>query len=227
MSIILALETATTACSVALWLNGIIERKFAIIPQGHAEIILDMIDSVLSKSRIILNNVDAIAFGGGPGSFMGVRIATGVAQGLAFGIDRPVINVSTLQTLAQTAYQIKKNKYILAGWDARMNSIYWGGYRADINGIMQSIIPDQVSNPAEINWSNNGSWLAVGNAWMIYHTSLKKRVLEVNADIFPDAASLVLIANQKYLNGEIVAPEKSEPNYIRDQVAFGYPHRKS
>ena len=223
MSIILALETATAACSVALWCNGIVKRQFEITPQGHSEIILDMIDTLLNKSRIELNSVDAIAFGSGPGSFVGVRIAAGVAQGLAFGIDRPVIHVSTLQTLAQTAYQIKKNKYVLAGWDARMNSMYWGGYQADESGVMQSIIPDQVSNPTEINWPNK-SWLAVGNAWMLYYSSLKKTVPEIYSDIFPDAASLVIIANQKYLRGEIAAPEKSEPTYIRNQVTFGYSH---
>ncbi|AAO90874.1 tRNA (adenosine(37)-N6)-threonylcarbamoyltransferase complex dimerization subunit type 1 TsaB [Coxiella burnetii] len=217
MSIILALETATAACSAALWLNGNIELQFEIAPQRHSDIILGMIDALLNKTQIELNHVDAIAFGSGPGSFMGVRIAAGVAQGLAFGIDRPVIPVSTLQVLAQAAYQKKKNEYILAGWDARMNSIYWGGYQVGSHGIMEPIILDQVSNPTDINWPDK-DWLAAGNAWSIYQSFLKKSAPKMDADIYPDAASLALIANQKYLKGEVVPPEKSEPTYIRDQV---------
>lgn len=217
MSIILALETATSACSAALWLNGDVELQFEIAPQRHSGIILTMVDTLLEKNGIKLNCIDAIAFGSGPGSFMGVRIAAAVAQGLAFGIDRPVIPVSTLQTLAQAAYQKKKSQYVLAGWDARMNSVYWGGYQVDARNIMQPIIPDQVSDPANINWPDK-NWFAVGNAWMIYRSAFKKAVSQADIVIYPDAASLTVIANQKYLEGDVLPPEKSESTYIRDQV---------
>ena len=202
---------------MALWLNGDIELQFEIAPQRHSDIILTMINTLLEKREIKLNCIDAIAFGSGPGSFMGVRIAAAVSQGLAFGIDRPVIPVSTLQTLAQAAYQKKNSEYVLAGWDARVNSIYWGGYQVDTRHIMQPIIPDQVSNPADISWPDK-NWLAVGNAWMVYRSVLKKAISQADIVIYPDAASLTVIANQKYLEGDVLPPEKSKSTYIRNQV---------
>lgn len=188
MSIILAVETATTACSAAIWLNGNIKWRFAITPQRHSEIILIFIDELLIEVGIQLQEVDAVAFGCGPGSFMGVRIATSIAQGIAYGIDRPVIPISTLQALAQSAYRKIKSKRIIVGWDARMDSIYWGGYQADEYGIMQAIIRDRLSKPTAIAFSGN-DWIAVGNAWEIYANFLKVSFRAAHSNIYPDATS--------------------------------------
>lgn len=152
MSKLLALETATPACSVALWLNGEITQQFEIAPQRHSDILLDRIDKLLSDAGMNLKNLDAIAFGSGPGSFMGIRIATAVAQGIAYGIDLPVIPVSTLQALAQVAYQKIKSERVIAGWDARMDSIYWGVYQVDYRNIMQAITGDHLNYPKDIEF---------------------------------------------------------------------------
>lgn len=218
MSIILAFETATTACSAAVWLNGDIKWRFEIAPQRHSEIILTFVDGLLIEAGIQLKEVDAVAFGCGPGSFMGVRIAASIAQGIAYGIDRPVIPVSTLQALAQSAYQKIKSERIIAGWDARMDSIYWGGYQADEQGIMQAVIEDQLSKPAGMAFAGD-DWIAAGNAWAVYADFLKVSFKAVHSDIYPDAISVTLIANQKLIRDDISPPEKAEPIYIWETVA--------
>lgn len=218
MSIILAVETATTACSAAIWLNGSIKWRFKIAPQRHSEIILTFIDELLIEAGIQLKEVDAIAFSCGPGSFMGVRIATSIAQGIAYGIEKPVIPVSTLQALAQSAYQKIERGRIIAGLDAHINSIYWGCYQADKDGIMQVIIEDRLSKPAAIAFSGD-DWIAAGNAWEVYADFLKVPFKVAHSSIYPDAASVTLIANQKLIRGETFQPEKAKPIYILETVA--------
>ena len=146
MPTLLALDTATDACSVALWVNGKSYERFDVVPRRHSDLILPMIDALLAEANASLADVDAIAFGCGPGSFMGVRLATSVAQGLAFGLDCLVVLVSTLQGLAQAAYQVTKAERIMAGWDARMGAIYWGAYCLGEAGIMQVVKEDRKAN---------------------------------------------------------------------------------
>ena len=219
MSKLLALETATAACSTALWLNGEITQRFKIVPQKHSDIVLDLVDELLSDAGINLRNLDAITFGSGPGSFIGVRIATGVAQGIAYGIDLPVIPVSTLQALAQAAYQKINNEQVIAGWDAQMDHIYWGMYKADARKIMQAITGDHVDRPGDIQCFQ-GKWIGTGNAWPMYRSHLPSDFLFIEKEIYPDAASIAVIADQKFKQGDILPPEKAEPTYIREKVAY-------
>ncbi len=128
MAKILAVDTSTEACSAALLLGEKIDERFEIAPRRHTSLILPMVEDLLNEQSMRLTDLDAIAFGQGPGSFMGLRIAVGVAQGLAFGANLPVVPVSSLQALAQAAYWKTSCKTILAGWDARMQAIYWGAY---------------------------------------------------------------------------------------------------
>ncbi|PMB55016.1 tRNA (adenosine(37)-N6)-threonylcarbamoyltransferase complex dimerization subunit type 1 TsaB [Coxiella endosymbiont of Rhipicephalus microplus] len=217
MSKLLALETATPACSVALWLNGEITQQFEIAPQRHSDILLDRVDKLLSDAGMNLKNLDAIAFGSGPGSFMGIRIATGVAQGIAYGIDLPVIPVSTLQALAQVAYQKIKSERVIAGWDARMDSIYWGVYQVDYRNIMQAITGDHLNYPKDIEFLTKNE-IGVGNAWALYRASLSPDFPFIEKEIYPEAASVAMIAHQKFKQGDVLAPQKAEPTYIRETV---------
>ncbi|MFW0078954.1 MAG: tRNA (adenosine(37)-N6)-threonylcarbamoyltransferase complex dimerization subunit type 1 TsaB [Coxiella endosymbiont of Haemaphysalis qinghaiensis] len=219
MSKLLALETATAACSVALWLNGKITQRFEIAPQRHSYIILDLVDELLSDAGINLRDLDAITFGSGPGSFMGVRIAAGVAQGIAYGINLPVIPVSTLQALAQAAYQKINSEQVIAGWDARMDYIYWGVYQADERKIMQAITGDHVDRPWDIQFLQ-GKWIGVGNAWPVYRSHLPSDFLFIEKEIYPDAASVAVIADRKFEQDDVLPPEKAEPTYIREKVAY-------
>src|SRR3990167_5183192 len=148
---ILAFETATNACSVALQVGDYVFSHHEIAPQQHAKLLLPMIQALLSEAKIKLSDLDVIAFGSGPGSFMGVRLAAATAQGLAFGLSIPLIPISTLRILAQTTPTVCPGGFVLAGWDAKMHEIYWGFYRLDENNIMQSVIADQLCTPAQFD----------------------------------------------------------------------------
>ena len=221
---LLALETATNACSVALLCAGKVHERFEIAPRRHSDLIMAMIDEVLTAATIKLHDVTAIAFGCGPGSFMGVRLATGVAQGLAFGIECPVIAVSTLQTLAQTAYHTTQAENIIVGWDARMAEIYWGAYELNNNGVMAAVIADRLDKPQALHVPADRQWLAAGNAWHIYadelSTSSKQHLhlIDNTTEIYPHAAAMTKIAMEKYRRGEVVSPDKAAPTYLRDKV---------
>ena len=123
---ILAIETGTDACTCALLHTGEIIALDAVAPRQHAELLLQMIDSVLEDVGVGLGSLDAIAFGRGPGSFTGLRIACAVAQGLAFGANRPLVAVSTLQTVATGMHRTTGAHRVLVAFDARMGEVYWG-----------------------------------------------------------------------------------------------------
>lgn len=223
MSILLALDVATEACSVALSVQGKVLEKFAIAPQRHGEIILSFVDQLLSETGVSLSSVDAVAFGQGPGSFMGVRIATGVAQGLADAIDRPVIPISTLQVLAQVAYEETKAPLILSGWDARMGEIYWGIFEKDTDNLMQPCQAEQLSHPSNIVLRDNKTYLAVGNAWRVYQSALPSpifdKITDTKPDLYPHAALMIKFAERHYLNGNTLLAEAAEPRYLRNDIA--------
>lgn len=218
---ILAFETTTSACSVALSYQGEIKESFKLAPQRHAELILPTIDQLLREAGIKLNQLDVICIGHGPGSFMGARIAVGVAQGLAFGADLPVIGISTLQILAQTAYQLTQRPEIITAWDARMNAIYWGVYQLNQQGIMIPMQEDALNNPDELNIPAGTSWLLTGNAWQTYRQSLEKVIscLDEKTDIYPRAAAMIPLAEVFYQEGKSRDPVEIEPVYLRNDIA--------
>ena len=140
---ILAIDTATEACSVALLTDETCQEIFEIIPRQHTERVLPMVDEMLKKADLSLSQLDALAYNCGPGSFTGVRVATSVIQGLAFSADLPVIPVSSLAALAQLAYREEHKQKVLSAIDARMNEMYWGCYQLE-NGLMRLIGKEKV-----------------------------------------------------------------------------------
>src|SRR5690554_5815499 len=135
---LLALDTATEACSAALLHEGRVFHCAEVVPREHAQRLLPMIESLLQQAQIQLEQVDALVFGRGPGAFTGVRIATGMVQGLAFATGKPVIGISNLAALAQRAYREHGATQVCAAIDARMDEVYWGCYQA-VEGIMELI----------------------------------------------------------------------------------------
>lgn len=223
---ILAFDTATNACTVALQHGEKIFLRHIIAPREQASLLLPQIQALLDDAALDLSDIAAIAFGYGPGSFMGVRLATAMAQGLAFGLKIPLIPVSSLQILAQTAHEKTGAKNILAGWDARMHEVYWGFYEVNTDGIAREIICDQLSAPAAMDsrsFPEIGFTMA-GNAWEVYKDQLPKALLEqpMLVDIYPEASAMLTIANSKYLANEVISADNAHPHYIRHQVV----HRK-
>lgn len=221
MMTILAIETATPACSAALLHQGQVSQRFEIAPRRHTDLILPMIDALLTDQGVSRAQLDAIAFGCGPGSFMGTRLATGIAQGLGYALDRPLIPLSTLQILAQTVYQQSPyEQSLLVGWDARMDEIYWGLYQAQ-DGLMEPVLADALAKPQDIIMPSQ-PYVLVGNAWSVYKNDFSSDLLahasQQTSDCYPQAAALLGLAQARFSAGIISAADIVEPTYLRQSV---------
>lgn len=220
---LLAIETATEACSAALYLDGEVMERYTVEARKHSERILPMMDELLAEAELSLLQLDALAFGRGPGAFTGVRIATGVIQGAAFAADLPVVPVSTLAALAQRHYRQTGAVNLLPAFDARMGELYWGGYRVDDQGLVRSVIPDQVAAPEIVELPAEGDWHGVGTGWGTFGNALAQRLdgmlLSTTADLFCSAWDVAILGVDGFERGEAVAPEQALPIYLRDQVA--------
>jgi len=217
---ILALETATEACSAALNIDGEIRERFEIAPRGHSALILPMLESLLAEADISLQQVDALAFGRGPGAFTGVRIGVGVAQGVAFGADLPVLPISTLAALAQATDAAR----VLAAIDARMDEVYWGRYQRGESGLMRLQGEECVAAPAATPAVNGEDWLGAGSGWGVYGDSLCARhagQVSVQApEALPRAAAVSQLGAAAFAAGEAVSAEQALPVYLRDKVTW-------
>jgi tRNA threonylcarbamoyladenosine biosynthesis protein TsaB len=219
MTTLLALDTATEACSVALLHDGRVLSHYEVIPRLHAQRLLPMIQTLLGEAGIALSAVDALAFGRGPGAFTGVRIAVGVVQGLAFALQRPVLPVSTLATIAQRAHREHGVEQVAVAIDARMDEVYWGCYRLH-EGEMQLAGTEAVLPPEQVSLPRNGSgnWFAAGTGWR-YGERLAVRPAAVDATLLPHAEDLLRLAGFAWQRGEALEADQAQPIYLRDNVA--------
>ncbi len=219
---LLAIDTSTEACSCALSIDGEIQDRSVIVPRQHTALILPMIDELLQEADLKPIQLDGLAFGRGPGSFTGLRIASGVAQGIAFAANIPVAPISSLATLAQAAYTKKGAKKVLAMIDARMNEIYWGGYTLDNQGIMRSEIEEKVCAPQDINLPMVNQWYGVGSGWKTYTDILTAKwgeaLQDKSTNEYPQAWAMIPLALTAFNEGKIVSAEKAVPVYLRNQV---------
>ncbi|UCH53422.1 MAG: tRNA (adenosine(37)-N6)-threonylcarbamoyltransferase complex dimerization subunit type 1 TsaB [Pseudomonadota bacterium] len=215
---ILALDTATEACSVAVVINEVYCERFEL-GRRHSEDILGMVDAVLAEAGLVLTQLDAIAFGRGPGLFTGLRIGAGVTQGLAFAADLPVLPVSSLAALAQGL----SATHVLAAIDARMNQVYWGAFAREATGLMQAASPELVCDPAQAPIPMDGMWIGAGNGWDSYHAVLQARgggqVSGWQPNAWPRARAVAQLGAAAWLQGGAVRAEEALPVYIRDDVA--------
>ena len=245
---ILAIDTATEACSAALYVDAgddagdtdtkgeSITSRYQIAPRQHSRLILKMIDELLADALLNIDEIDAIAFGRGPGSFMGLRIAAGVVQGIAFAHDIPVIPVSTLKVIAQCAYDETQNKNVLVAIDARMDEVYTAVYcfddsqRWQLKGEEQVITPDKVVLPElkdrseqPVCSSVGTGWTGAGTGWASYSDKLLPiegcRPQTILPDCLPSAKAMVSLAAEEFRQGNTVPAAEAVPVYIRNDVA--------
>lgn len=228
---ILALDTATENCSAALWIDGSLAQQELEVPRGHADLILTMIDELLAQSATKLAGLDAIAFGRGPGSFTGVRLAASVTQGLAFGADLPVVPVSDLQAVAQRALTCRPPdehpavRHTLVCNDARMHEVYWGCFERSPEGLMIPVGTELVSKPVDVRlppeWA--GTLVNAAGRGFAAYAQLKETLLgaltNINDNVLPGAAEIALLAVPEVLAGRVLPPEGAVPVYLRDDVA--------
>jgi tRNA threonylcarbamoyladenosine biosynthesis protein TsaB len=219
MTTLLALDTATEACSVALLHEGRVYSRYEVIPRLHAQRVLPMVQEVLAEAGIALDAVEAIAFGRGPGAFTGVRIAVGVVQGLAFALGRPVLPISNLAVMAQRAHREQGVSQVATAIDARMDELYWGCYRLEdgemrLAGVEAVLPPEQVALPR----GAEGEWFGAGTGWS-FAARIPVAVGGMDAGLLPHAEDLLILATFAWARGEGVDAEQAQPVYLRDNVA--------
>lgn len=224
---ILAIDTATEACSAALYIDGEISTYYQLAPREHSRLILKMIDDLLVTANLPVHELDAVAFGQGPGSFMGLRIAAGVVQGIAFAHDIPVIPVSTLKSIAQRVYEQTQIPRILVAIDARMDEVYWAAYyrrqqQWQIDAEECVISPDKILLPETLS-AGDQPWVGAGSGWKSYadrllaggNFTLQDRL----ADCFPSAEVIAKLAADEFKMGNTVCAAEAIPIYLRNDVA--------
>jgi tRNA threonylcarbamoyladenosine biosynthesis protein TsaB len=217
---LLALDTSTEHCSVAFLDGGEVLQRLEHAGQRHSELLLPMVHAVLAEAGTALGGVDALACSVGPGSFTGLRIATAVAQGLAFGAGLPVIPVSTLEALAAGAAAPR----VVACLDARMGEVYAAAYDFGDGAVAgREVLAARVCPPAELEAPPGNGWVGCGNGFARHGEALARALGEIgaiHADRFPEARWVARLAAKRAAAGERHAPEALVPVYLRDRVAL-------
>lgn len=217
MTNLLAIDTSTVACSVGLLLKGEqITCEYCMAPREHTQVILPMIQRLLSQTGLTLSQLDALAFAAGPGSFTGIRLAAGLIQGLAFATDLPVIAVSTLAAIAQRTYQEHKKSSVLVATDAYMQEIYWGAYEFNQAHQIMTLIPSMqedalIAKASFLEGSLMGhftEFTKIGDAWGDEFVC------------YPDAVSILSLAKVKYFRQDYINVLDITPNYLRKETAW-------
>ncbi len=231
----LAIDASTEACSVALQVNGAFSNskvysRYDLCPQSHSLRLLPMVDEVLKEAGIKLSQCDGLIFGRGPGSFTGVRIGVGVAQGLAFSAELPVVGVSSLQAMAQLAFMQGKVKgqdaSVIAAIDARMGEVYNGYFMLDENNIMQPQCAEAVTPPEQLaqhlSKVVNTVEYGVGTGWDAYNEQLSSLKSNTGTPevLFPSAEAMLVLGVVAHECGEDVTAKDAQPVYVRDTVSW-------
>ena len=224
MAKLLALDTSSDACSVAYCDGDLILERFELAAKSHTQRALPMVAELLAEVGESVNNLDAIAFGAGPGSFTGLRIGMGVVQGLAFGADLPVLPVSTLMAMAYgRAFdeQLPPARYILSALDARMGEIYWGLYDCPSRSqIPTALCPDRVTAPdAAVNLlTGQPPFTGVGSGWQ--YAPLAALGADFVVDMYPHAQDIVRLGAMQLAAGGAMAVDQVQPVYLRNEISW-------
>jgi tRNA threonylcarbamoyladenosine biosynthesis protein TsaB len=219
---ILALDASTDVCAAALGDGAHWAERVENAGQRHSELLLPMVRALLTEMRLDLAALDGIAFGAGPGSFTGLRIACGVAQGLALGANLPIIGIATLEAMAETARKRSGSTRVIAALDARMLEVYVAAYEHDGSRWRAAIDP-AVALPGEAPLPPGGGWTGVGNGFAAY-PALRERFAGALAGcdegILPTASAIGSLALPRFAAGEGVPAREAAPLYIRHRVAL-------
>ena len=218
---ILALDTSTEACSVALLLDGEMHLRAEITERSHADLVLPMVDALLAEAGLTLGDLDGLAFGRGPGAFTGLRIAAGVVQGLAFGASLPVVPVSSLAAVA-VQVPAAPGESVLVCNDARMGEVYWGVFRRGDDGLVSALAAEAVSRPALVGEGAPSATHAAGNA-LSRHPGLAERLaaqgMTLHEGLLPLADAVARLGARGLAAGEGLPADQALPVYVRDDVA--------
>jgi len=216
---LLAIETSTEYCSVALWQDGVVRERCELVGQKHSEVLMEMLDALLKEAGIKVKQVDGIAFGKGPGSFTGVRIACGVTQGLALGADVDVVGVCTLEALAEASGKDK----VITALDARMSELYFAAYEKR-DGEWSAVIAPCLCKAEDAPALKGDGWFGVGSGFAVSGVALQTRygnqLNGVDEEAVPQASAVARIGAREFTKGNAVDAALALPLYLRDKVAL-------
>ena len=216
---VLALDTSTEYCSVALWDDGAIAERCELVGQKHSEVLIEMLDVLLKDAGLGIKDCNGIAFGKGPGSFTGVRIACGAAQGLALGADIPVVGVCTLLALAEASGKAR----VIAALDARMGEVYHAAYEMH-EDVWTTVSEPCLCKPEDAPQVPGDDWFGIGSGFAMHGVMLDKRyagqLRGVDGTAVPQAAAIAVLGAAQFANGCGVDAAEALPLYLRDKVAL-------
>ena len=224
MTNILALDTSTDACSVALQQGQSVQHIWELVPRQHNQRLFSMLEELLPSGGMSDLDVELLAYAEGPGSFTGLRIAASAVQGIAFARDLPVVGISTLALMAQGARRrgvLEPGDEVLVMLDARINEIYWGVYRV-VGDLVEAIVPDRVSAPGEVEMPEiSGPLSCIGNAVSCIEQvpGLEEiHIQQVAEDAWPDSFDLLTLAEVAFSHGQAVSADQVQPVYLRNEI---------
>lgn len=213
---LLAIDTATERCSVALLVAGRFVERSVETPRGHADLVLPMVESVLAEAALTLGELDGLAYGRGPGAFTGVRIAVGVAQGLAYGAQLATVGISDLAAVAQQF--AAPGARILVCMDARMNEVYWSRFEVNPEGLVMAAAPERVDPAAAVEPGD--ATVFAGTGFSAYpQLGAGRGGVTIHAGALPHARHIALLAVAELQAGRGEPADRAQPVYLRDQVA--------
>ena len=227
MPIILAIETSSELASCALLRGDLVISRDSSGVRTHSQSILPMVQSLLAEAGIALRDCAAIAYGSGPGSFTGVRTACGIAQGLAFGANLPVVPVVTLDAMALACHQQHQSNSILAVLDARMGEVYWAEYRY-ADGLQTVLVLAPALSAPDAVQPLDGAVSACGNGLAAYAGAFAARAFGAGGHpaIMPHAVQIAQLARISFAAGAFVAAADAQPLYLRNKIAFTSAERR-
>ncbi|MCG2579333.1 MAG: tRNA (adenosine(37)-N6)-threonylcarbamoyltransferase complex dimerization subunit type 1 TsaB [Marinobacter sp.] len=223
---LLALDTSSEGCSAALLVNGSVTERFDLAPRGHTRLLMPMIRELLAEQDLAPMDLDALAFARGPGSFTGLRIATGVIQGLAWGLEIPAIPVSSLATVALGAietFKVAEGDGVAVAFDARMGEVYWGCFQSR-EGLPVPVGAERVCPPEAVSLPPlDGCWFGVGQGWQLREQMpqpLVSAVSQIDDTLVPRARCVARLAHHELAAGGGVSAAEAQPVYVRDEVTW-------
>jgi tRNA threonylcarbamoyladenosine biosynthesis protein TsaB len=216
---ILALDTSSEYCSAALLCDGEVTSRAAHAGQTHSQLVLGMVDDLLRERSLGIGGLDGIAYGEGPGSFTGLRIACGVVQGLAFGADLPVVGIGSLLAMAAGTQATR----VVCCVDARMREVYHAAYEHS-GGVWRAVHEPSVSPPDSVPALTGDGWLGCGSGFSAYRDALCARygeqIADVQPDRYPHAREIALLSAARFAANDTATAERASPVYVRDKVAL-------
>lgn len=229
MPTLLALDASTHACSAALMIHregrDEVLSRFSLSPREHTRRLLPMADELLAETGLSITSLDAVAYGRGPGSFTGLRIAAGAAQGLAFGADKPLLGVSTLEALALAAHRRYHVRHVMPALDARMGELYVAAYRCH-DGELECLADEAVLPPSRLALPagyEETDWVGVGSGWIFLESmpaALQAGISQHFSELNPAAEEMAWLAARQFAAGEGREAHLVQPVYLRDKVAW-------